>query len=394
MRSVGKHNKTERRYRQKVQAAQSDLRDAVPALRVLYGTSTDEQKQSTDFRAADGTVDGLGEFNRPNASAKTTIFLGARMYIELLQDRVNILQRKVEELEAFRAAVAGQDNLRQWREDFEGREAVRQAALQAVKREEESSDDEEESEEEAPKRKKPRATKSKKSTDVRAFAAFAISFAFLPSATSLFPSTAQNEILGHVYQPATTTQILRRLPMITAAHISRLLARALPVAIAPTPSTLFDWTWRLLLAYSFTLVLRYMSRHWNQTQEYPVPVGKSSIFVKDAFRAMMPRKQIASADCAAWTKLASQVVGGGKFAFVYYNEREVDISLVRFQSESLSSSSALGNLSKGCSIVGAPCSAAADNASTSIFGGCLVCSEVCYHDGNARASPSSSRSSF
>ena len=311
-RSVGKHNKTERRYRQKVQAAQSDLRDAVPALRVLYGTSTEEQKQTTDIKAPDGTVDGLGEFNRPNASAKTTIFLGARMYIELLQNRVDTLQRKVDELEAFRAAVAGQDNLRQWRDEFNAQEAVLQGALRAARREEDFSDDDEESEEEEPKRKKARAVKTKKAPDVRAFAAFAFSFAFLPSASNVFPSIARPDALVHIYQPATAGEVVRRFPLITAEHTSRLLTRILPVAIAPAPTTLVAWTWRLILAYIFTLVFRRVVRWFDRPPRYGVTVGQPASMLKDAALASMRRRQKVGSDATSWTQLCAQVVGGGE----------------------------------------------------------------------------------
>lgn len=357
VRSVGKHNKTERRYRQKVQAAQSDLRDAVPALRVLYGTSTEEQKQTTDFRSSDGTVDGLGEFNRPNASAKTTIFLGARMYIELLQSRVETLQRKVDELESFRAAVAGQDNLHQWRNDFEAREAVRQAAIRAVRREEDSSDDEEDSEEEEPKRKKARATKAKKVVDARTFAAFAVSFAFLPSTSTFFPSATQVGALGHVYEPATTAQVFRRFPLIVAEHLSRLLARTVAPAIAPSPVTLVDWTWRLLLAYGFTIALKSLLRRWSQPQEHLVPIGKVSVFVQDTARALLPRKKISSNDAADWIQLAANVVGGGELCGTRFNV--VDNSHARVCVEPLSFGVTPGILRQRCAVA---CTASAPTA--------------------------------
>lgn len=213
---VGKHNKTERRYRQKVQAAQADLRDAVPALRVLYGTSTEEQKQTTDFRAPNGTVDGLGEIARPNSSAKATIFVGAKLYIELLQRRVGRLERKVQELEAFRSAVAGEDDLNAWRQDFESRQQD-----EPIPSPPDYDDDEDE--EEVP---------SKKAKTARAFAAFAMAFAFLPSSsTTSSPS-------GVISNP-TTAQVISRFPHIAAEHATRVLA---PFGLAP----LVDWTFRLL----------------------------------------------------------------------------------------------------------------------------------------------------
>lgn len=281
------------------------MRDAVPALRVLYGTSTEEQKTTTDFRAEDGTVDGLGEFNRPNASAKTTIFLGARLYIELLQRRVDTLNRKVNELESFRLAVSGQDHLLQWREDFANREAVHQAELAAKKREEDSYD-EDESEEEEPKRKKPRATKAK---DLRAFAAFAVSFGFLPSMSTVFPTSTAP--VSYTYQSATTSQVLQRLPLITAEHTTRLLSRALPATFVPSPLFLLDWTWRLLLAVCAAWIVQTYLRRRDRARRYSVPAGDSALLFKDAMGAITGRRP-AKTDSSDWIRFAAEVVGGGE----------------------------------------------------------------------------------
>lgn len=289
---MGKHNKTERRYRQKVQLAQGDLRDSVPALRVLYGTSTEEQKRTTDFKAADGTVDGLGEINRPNASAKTTIFVGARLYIELLQSRNATLQRKVDELESFRTAVAGEENTKQWRDDFDAREFVLQASM--VK-EEESFDESEASEEEEPKRKKAKKGKP----DVRAFAAFAVSFAFFPSTTTILRPDST-----YTYQSATTGQVLRRMPFITAEHVSRLLARTIPASIAPSAATLVDWIGALLAGLMVYILVRVFARRSRSTT---LPVGSFPVLLRDMARTVVSSKVEPSDD---WVQFASQVVGG------------------------------------------------------------------------------------
>ncbi|WWC86661.1 uncharacterized protein L201_001538 [Kwoniella dendrophila CBS 6074] len=345
---VGKHNKTERRYRQKVQAAQADLRDAIPALRVLYDTSSEEQKRSTDFRAADGTVDGLGEVTRPNASAKATILIGARMYIELLQKRSAMLQRKVNELETFRMAVTGEDDLRKWQADFNGRESQIQAAAEAAaaaKAEEESVDDEddedgEEEEEEQPKRKRtktttapkqPRAKLGPKKKDqktsltqnvadsgMRMFAAFAVSFSFLPSASNVLQQTSTGTasngqiIADGAIGQATTGQILSKLPLITAEHTSRLLARGLPNIIAPSPHTLIDWTWRLLVAVILAVSMGpIIARLTKQDKEKKA--GNLSILAKDCLQAVVPfgeKVKKAEEDQAYWSRLAAGTLGG------------------------------------------------------------------------------------
>ncbi|WWC68186.1 uncharacterized protein I206_102109 [Kwoniella pini CBS 10737] len=344
---VGKHNKTERRYRQKVQAAQADLRDAIPALRVLYDTSSQEQRLTTDFRAPDGTVDGLGEVTRPNASAKATILIGARMYIELLQKRSAMLQRKVNALEAFRLAVAGQDDLTRWQNDFNCRESAIQAAADAaaaLKVEEESNDDEDEEgdeeEEEQPKRKRAKTTSAPKqprgkpgpkkkeqatslaqnaaSGGLRMFAAFAVSFSFLPSASDIIrttstQTTANGQILpSEAIGQATTGQILSKLPFITAEHTSRLLARGLPQTIVPAPHTLVDWTWRLLFAVILAFSVGPIISRFTKRDEKE-KVGNFSILVKDCAKLVMPShkksKQV-DEDQAYWKSLAAAIIGG------------------------------------------------------------------------------------
>ncbi|WVR04837.1 hypothetical protein IAU60_001849 [Kwoniella sp. DSM 27419] len=340
---VGKHNKTERRYRQKVQAAQADLRDAIPALRVLYDTSTEEQKQTTDFRAPDGTVDGLGEVTRPNASAKATILIGARMYIELLQKRSAMLQRKVNELEAFRLAVAGEDDFRGWQGEFDAKEREIQAAFDAaalLKMEDDSldeDDDVDEEEDNEPKRKKPKTVaapkaprakpgpKSKKDQAVnlaqtavggglRVFAAFAMSFSFLPSAsTVLKQDPAETTSAGQVLASgsvgsATTRQIVARLPLITAEHTSRLLARSLPAAVVPAPHTLIDWTWRLLVAVLLAMCMSPVIARWTKPVSQKRKAGNLEVFAADCAALVMRRK--GEDTDAEWTKLAAGIVGG------------------------------------------------------------------------------------
>lgn len=303
----GKHNKTERRYREKVQAAQSNLRDSVPALRVLYGTSNEEQRRTTDIKAADGSVDGLGEITRPNASAKTTIFVGARMYIELLQDRVASLQRKVAELEDYRSAVGGQEEFEAWRADFERRDHEVTEAARKLKRESESDEDaaeEDEDEEDdheptpPPPSKKRKARKTKQDTGddassttstaaaVRVFAAFAMTFSFLPSAGDTFssiPTTTSGAILSN----PSTSQVISQLPIITAEHASRLLARGLPGAAVPQPSTLVEWTWKILVAIIIAFVIGPIFRRLNRTTR-PGIVTAAKEAIKYACRVESP----------------------------------------------------------------------------------------------------------
>jgi hypothetical protein len=229
----------------------------------LYGTSTDEQRQTTDIKLADGSVDGLGEITRPNASAKTTIFVGAKLYIELLQERVAGLQRQVEELENYRSAVGGQEDLDSWKSDFNQRETQRREMKELADRlkqadeSEEGSEEDEEEEEVVVKRKKARKTPVKKedtsSTVVRTFAAFAITFSFLPSAGETFTSIPVDSSLP--FSNPTTGEVISRLPIITAEHATRLLARGLPSSSIPHPTTLVEWSWRILVAIVVAAIL-------------------------------------------------------------------------------------------------------------------------------------------
>lgn len=329
---IGKHNKTERRYRQKVQAAQADLRDAIPALRLLYGTSTPEQLATTDIRAPDGTVDGLGEVTRPNASAKATILIGARVYIELLQKRSAKLQRMVNELETFRRAVEGEAGLAAWKEDFGQREAeierveAEQLAAKLKDEEDESEGEDDDADEEPAKKRKrttaprakPKAAAKTKITPqstaavgARVFAAFAMSFSFVPSASTVFRAPPQpqalatDKVLGH----ATNQQILARVPLIVAEHTSRLLARSLPSALVPAPATLLEWVWRLLVAVVLAVVMRPIISKWTARSDKKIRPGTVEGVLKDVV-GIVSRKKVQTTE---WERFAASVIGGGKF---------------------------------------------------------------------------------
>ena len=309
---LGKHNKTERRYRRKVQAAQADLRDSVPALRVLYGSSTEEQLAMTDFRAPDGTVDGLGEINRPNASAKTTIFLGARMYIELLQSRVSTLQRKVNELEEFRMAVAGADDLARWQMDFDMRESEIQASM-PVKHDSDELEDEEESEEEEPKRK--RAKKASSAGNGRGFAAFALSLTLWPGASNLLGSKVSPKVIPGG-ESATSAA------MITAEHVSRLLAMFIPMAFVPGADTLVSWTWKIcLLAVLFVIIRAVIARQARNN----VIIGNYASMAKDAAAVIVGVKS--SVEDSLWTIKAAEMLGKGELSIVSEIMIDLDASL-------------------------------------------------------------------
>ncbi|ODN79479.1 hypothetical protein L202_03450 [Cryptococcus amylolentus CBS 6039] len=325
--TVGKHNKTERRYRQKVQAAQADLRDAIPALRVLYGTSTPEQAATIDIKAADGTVDGLGEVTRPNASAKATILTGARMYIELLQRRSAKLQRMTDELQDFRKTVEGEAGFGAWKSQFDAKEAeieryeAEQLAIRIAREEEEESDEDggEEADQEpskkrkraAPAPKKPRAPAKSKvqataAAGARVFAAFALSFSFAPPASTILhpvPQSSTSQLLG----PLTKRQVLSRVPILTAEHTSRLLARALPSTITPGPEALVEWTWKLLIAALLAVLMRSVISRWSTQDKRPTTPGSLRGVVQDLVEFATDKNEGRDED--DWEHLAAAIVG-------------------------------------------------------------------------------------
>lgn len=324
--NVGKHNKTERRYRQKVQQAQADLRDSVPALRVLYGTSNEDQKKS-DVRAPDGTVDGLGEVTRPNASAKATILIGARMYIELLQRRTAMLQRKVAELETWRSVVSGQAELDAWRQDFESREAVIAAQLAAAAQaaglgDSDGVESEEEEEEAAPTRKRARTTTkkakadSKMGTGMRAFAAFAVSFSLMPSASKMFkaqPTPAAAGVASYAGEMS-RGQVIGRLPLITAEHSSRLLARALPAVLVPSAHTIVDWSVRLFITVGLLVLLGpLLERAAKKYQDKSTGAGNVVGLCRDLFNLYLGTPCEVGAE---WNNLAARIVGGSESNYI------------------------------------------------------------------------------
>ncbi|GHJ83990.1 hypothetical protein NliqN6_0392 [Naganishia liquefaciens] len=76
------HNKVEKRYRYNVKNALETLRDSVPRLRQVYGTSLPLELATTDREDARGLMGGLEPLGKPT---KKTVMLGARLYIEHLE---------------------------------------------------------------------------------------------------------------------------------------------------------------------------------------------------------------------------------------------------------------------------------------------------------------------
>jgi hypothetical protein len=263
----------------------------------------------------------LAELGRPNASAKTTIFVGARMYIELLQRRVKGLERKVEDLEKFRRAVGGDVEFERWRSEFTAREQERERLEVKLEVEDEGSEDEESEEEEQPKKKRGRKKgttnkpkESKDSLGVTAFAAFATTFSLLPSAGTVFNAEGGEVGLGHVFTgEATRGEVLRRLPVITAEHAERLLKRGLPGVMVPSAGSIVDWTWRAFVGVVLALLVGWLFRRKRDDRG----VGRLSVVLEDAGKAVIGRREGGE----EWTGLAAAIVGKGKSGSVHEGQQ-------------------------------------------------------------------------
>ena len=236
------------------------------------------------------------------------------MYIELLQHRVASLERKVSELENYRSAVGGQEDFDSWKSDFEQREKELKDALDAenrIKREQESDDDaeegdsvevdEEEDEPSPPPSKKRKGRKPKSetsesetkptpaSTAVSVFAAFAMTFSFLPSAGETFTSIPSTSTVLEPLANPSAGQVISRIPLITAEHTSRLLARTLPSNAVPHPSTLVEWGWKVLVAIVIAVALGPLYRRFNRMgRRQPGLIATVKEGSKFAFRLESP----------------------------------------------------------------------------------------------------------
>lgn len=218
------------------------------------------------------------------------------------------MQRQVDELEQYRLAIGGQADLDKWRTEFRAKEALRVADLAPIK-DELDEGSESESEDEAPKKRK-RAPKKGDSNGVRVFAAFAMSFSLVPSASTLLRHQPVGDISpGHVLSgEATPTQVISRLPLITAEHISAMLTQVLPSAIVPTPGVMVDWTWRLLVAAVLVLVMGPMIRAWTKGDD-EVPAGDVVELSKDVVKLGL---RIKGEEAEEWVEYAARVLGKGK----------------------------------------------------------------------------------
>lgn len=108
---VNLHNKVEKRYRSNVKNALDTLRDSVPRLRQVYGTSLPSETETTDKPDEDGLIGGVGEIGKPT---KQTVMVGARMYIEHLESQLHTETYLRSKDEAVLISLMGGESSQAW----------------------------------------------------------------------------------------------------------------------------------------------------------------------------------------------------------------------------------------------------------------------------------------
>ena len=97
----------EKRYRYNVKNALETLRDSVPRLRQVYGTSLPLELATTDREDGRGLMGGLEPLGKPT---KKTVMLGARLYIEYLETEQRVQAVRLGRAEdALRARLGGEE---------------------------------------------------------------------------------------------------------------------------------------------------------------------------------------------------------------------------------------------------------------------------------------------
>lgn len=129
---INLHNKVEKRYRSNVKNALDSLRDSVPRLRQVYGTSLPSEIETTDKPDEDGLVGGVSEIGKPT---KQTVMLGARMYIEYLEmkDHAGEAKRERSDRVLMRLLGTGPDSGDKWAKWEREQERVGKLAEEAYR---------------------------------------------------------------------------------------------------------------------------------------------------------------------------------------------------------------------------------------------------------------------
>lgn len=277
------HNIVEQRYRKNVKGSLEMLRDTVPRLRHLYGTSTELQSKTTDIEI-EGKVCGVEDLGKPT---KKTVMEGARKYIVYLEREMARQNRRADYAENFISAAMGQtfdswkhganEWLRQEQVEPDRLAAAEEKRLRSVYLDEAGSDEEDEDEEEEKPKKRKRPSGENKPAEKKAItgkpasakkarksaalpgagvvlSSFSVAYTFFPKATSVFTSSSagSNSSATHGRVLAMDT------PLKVATHSSAFLARALPQEIVPHPDDLMDWTMLIVLAIGLTALTWYV----------------------------------------------------------------------------------------------------------------------------------------
>ena len=306
---INLHNKVEKRYRSNVKNALDSLRDAVPRLRQVYGTSLPSELETTDRQGEDGLMGGIGEIGKPT---KQTIMLGARMYIEYLEMKGQAGEAKRERSDRVLMRLLGADSQEKWarweqeqdraaslaeeeyRQGLERKNIERALMLAppggstsggspssssppdgADEDEEEEAppvrgrpkkrprEADDESEDKKPVKKRPTAKMPKKAGGKKATTvetvtgasaavmySFGLAYTFFPRASSVFRSSARQE--QEIQGSASAGSVILSAPYRAANHSTHLLKRALPERHHDfwvlKPDDFLDWVGLFFLA--------------------------------------------------------------------------------------------------------------------------------------------------
>lgn len=104
-------HQVEKRYRYNVKNALETLRDSVPRLRQVYGTSLPIELATTDQEDPRGLMGGLEPLGKPT---KKTVMLGARLYIEHLETEQRVQAVRIGRAEEALRARMKSDEWARW----------------------------------------------------------------------------------------------------------------------------------------------------------------------------------------------------------------------------------------------------------------------------------------
>lgn len=351
---VNLHNKVEKRYRSNVKNALEGLRDSVPRLREVYGTSLDWEKAGQDAEDENGLMGGMERLGKPT---KQTIMLGARMYIEYLEGEVEAGQAVRRRHRAVMGRYLGGDELHRWereeadimqlaRNDHQNlleKKSAERAILLAAKESadkqadnaspaegnDDSSEDIEttflpvkqgkkrprvDDEEDAGPLKRGRKPKQKglkanaRGTTATVVYSIGLAYTFFPRASKLLPKirTGSGSTVARGF--GNTGKVLSS----SSASAAQILERSLPATWVPHPDDLLDWAGIVLVTALLVLAVWLIrSEPASRVNEKAVSPPPTSALLRSSIPRRLGRLLGIDEDDAVMQQIR-YVVGGGK----------------------------------------------------------------------------------